>query len=636
MRTEIIHGTNRLLFVFSILLLCVVFEAQPTTAQDAPKAVGQFVKSGIVRGIKNGELIIRHKDGSRLTYKIQDKDEDGLALGNHIMSFPAKIAVNGLLPATLLEQGMLVRFDSAVNKFGKQKEPVKELKIVNLELQDYNLDLDEQPKDKDVYVPCTVQGRIMRVGQGKVTVAVPRKYRLAPRNRITFELDPKAKFKIASDNLNRVVVGDRVNRMKGVKLSDGTRVIVQIDITLNEKRKATTFSFHEQLEQKYSLLSDEPREPREVSSDHFILYTDISDRSAKILLAKLETMRGLVSEYYSRRHVPPIECYVVGDLSQWENRLPFEAKVKIAEGAGVTATFAQGRKGKAIVYSCDDHDVVQHEAVHAFCGQAFGSPGPVWYAEGMAELGQYWRPGKLEVNIDPVVIEYLRHAKPKKMRDIVKEDEISGDSWQAYAWRWALCHLLANNPNYAQRFKQLGIKLMLNKDDSFDAAFGDKANEISFEYDQFVENFGNGYRVDLCTWDWNVKTIKVGTDKYVKAKVDAMSGWQPSRLKVKKGVIYDFVTKGEWKLTEDGQPLNADGNEDGDGQLIGRVLKNYRLSDPINLGKRGSFKAPASGQLYLRCSDDWTDLANNSGTVECILRLSKRNKQLNADASKEK
>ena len=40
------------------------------------------------------------------------------------------------------------------------------------------------------------------------------------------------------------------------------------------------------------------------------------------------------------------------------------------------------------MYACEDHAIVQHEAFHAFCAQTFGGLGPVWYAEGMAEMGQ--------------------------------------------------------------------------------------------------------------------------------------------------------------------------------------------------------------------------------------------------------
>ena len=36
----------------------------------------------------------------------------------------------------------------------------------------------------------------------------------------------------------------------------------------------------------------------------------------------------------------------------------------------------------------------------------------------------------------------------------------TGDCWQNYAWRWALCHLLVNNPNYSATFRKVGLKML--------------------------------------------------------------------------------------------------------------------------------------------------------------------------------
>lgn len=275
----------------------------------------------------------------------------------------------------------------------------------------------------------------------------------------------------------------------------------------------------------------------------------------------------------------------------------------------------------SVVYSCDKHRVVQHEAVHAFCAMAYGSTGPVWYAEGMAEMGQYWRDGQLEVRIPQLIVDYLTNAKPKKMRDIVAAGQITGDSWQAYAWRWALCHLLANNPNYAKRFKRLGISLMSKGSDSFDNAFGPVAPQISFEYDQFVQNFANGYRVDLCVWDWKSKPKKLSNKSKSKLKVEARAGWQSTRVKVVAGTTYDFVAEGEWNL-DASTKSNANGNENGNGRLVGVLYSNFELSEPFDLGTEGSFVAPSDGHLYVRCKDDWTDLGNNDGSIQVVFTKS--------------
>ena len=184
---------------------------------------------------------------------------------------------------------------------------------------------------------------------------------------------------------------------------------------------------------------------------------------------------------------------------------------------------------QSIVYSCDDHKVVQHECVHCFCNLAFGDAGPIWYAEGMAEMGAYWKPDELAVNIDPVVIDYLTNAEKKKLADIVAEGQITGDSWQAYAWRWAICHLLGYHPTHGVTFRKLGLEMMLHKEGaSFNSAFGGVAEQLSFEYDQFVENFGNGYRVDLCAWDWITQAAKLSGTERKKCEVKAQHGWQAS------------------------------------------------------------------------------------------------------------
>jgi len=76
---------------------------------------------------------------------------------------------------------------------------------------------------------------------------------------------------------------------------------------------------------------------------------------------------------------------------------------RLVGGAGLRNGAALPR---ATVYSCDDHNIVQHEAVHAFCMMALGSTGPTWYSEGMAEMGKYWRPKDVSVNIDPNTISF--------------------------------------------------------------------------------------------------------------------------------------------------------------------------------------------------------------------------------------
>lgn len=366
------------------------------------------------------------------------------------------------------------------------------------------------------------------------------------------------------------------------------------------------------------------------SSKHFLVHTDLPAAEAQELLKRLETMLGLISKYWGRPPSGTIEMYVVKELRQWpQGALPPDGLASVENGAGVTVgqTLTQGNAflAKAIVYAISDRGTPQHEAVHAYCIQTFGRSGPVWYSEGMAEMGQYWRTSDSSVNADNIVIEYLRSTEVKSLNEIVNGDEWSGDSWQNYAWRWALCHLLANNSNYSQRFRPLGLGLLTKQDVSFEQTYGDMAKEISFEYREFIKHLDRGLRIDLCSWDWKGKFKSPKAGGIITAKIDAGRGWQPSRLTVSAGEEYEFSAAGTWTISKDGDSLSADGTPGSAGRLVGAILQDddgdYHLEKPFELGQFGTLTAPAAGDLYLRCDDKWIELADNRGSLTVKLKL---------------
>lgn len=608
-----------------IALLCGLFlTATSLTSAQNVELVGRSEISGTILAIAPGEITIKQSDDKVTIHKIQDKGQRAITIGGRPTRVPAKISVTGTIPAKLIQKGMTLKFNCRATLNGKTDGKVESLEVISGEGSEDLLKVEflQEPQKNSTPVDCVVIGRVLGLSRNKLSLSVP-SGKWAKKQRINFKLADDSVLKIADDNLARVLPNDIVTRANIIELSNGETIVREIDIALSAKREQLKASFDQELEQQFSHLSDDPvDEPREQRSDHFVLYTDISDRSASVLLAKLETMYELIGKYFGARSRQPIECYVVHDIKVWpEGSFEPKALQKILEPAGVTISRSSRQRGlaKSIVYSCDNHGVVQHEAVHAFCVQTFGSSGPVWYAEGMAEMGQYWKPGELAVNIDPVVIGYLTNAQPKKMLDIVAAGQITGDSWQAYSWRWALCHLLASNPNYSKRFKKLGINLMAEKEDSFEQAYGEVALEISFEYDQFVQNFGNGYRVDLCSWQWK-PCSNLSSSKRLKQTVKAKQGWQATKLKTRAETSYDFAAQGKWKLTAGDEELSADGDGTGRGQLIGAILKDYQLGQPFELGEKGSFVAETDGQLYVRCRDQWTGLQDNDGEITLHLR----------------
>lgn len=366
---------------------------------------------------------------------------------------------------------------------------------------------------------------------------------------------------------------------------------------------------------------DQQTGPRDYRTRHFLVHTDLSPDEAKELMTRLEVMIGYVADYWGRPPSGTIECYVVKDLSKWpEGSLLHEGRIKIARREGVTISqrVSDGERfiAKAVVYAIADRGTPQHEAVHAYCSQTFGTCGPVWYSEGMAEIGQYWREGELGVNAHPIAIKYLRNAPPKKLTDIVSPLQFTGDSWQNYSWRWALCHLLANNPNYADRFLPLGKGLLAEQPVTFETTYGPMAKEITFEYLFFLQHLEKGYRVDLCSWDWNREFRPLRTKaRTISARVEARRGWQPSGLTLDAGSEYKYTATGKWKTAKSAASTGPDGDERGSGRMMGIVMHDFELSQPFELGKGGTFIAPSSGDLYLRCQDKWVELADNSGKM---------------------
>ncbi len=372
--------------------------------------------------------------------------------------------------------------------------------------------------------------------------------------------------------------------------------------------------------------------PQLYKSRNFSLMTDISKDDAEELLTHLESMLKLVSGYWGRRNRKPIRMFVIDDFANWpQNQLAKmspEGVQSVRGGGGLTITSVKGFVGgpkidsEAIVYATSKRKTPQHEAIHAYCGINFGSAGPVWYAEGMAEVGKYWRNGERGVNAGEYVIQYLQSQEPKPLGAIVNNPlERTGDSWQNYAWRWVLCHMLGANKNYSPRFKPLGLALLADKKVSFDRVYGAQAEEIEFEYQLFVKDMEPGYRCDLCSWNWKAKFLVPSNRKTAFSKILAEQGWQASRAQVFAGDTYSLETKGDWTLGKDGELLKASGEATGEGQLIGIIFDDYELSEPFEIGGEESFTVPRSGKLFLRCRDKWGELADNNGVIQVRIGL---------------
>ena len=380
-------------------------------------------------------------------------------------------------------------------------------------------------------------------------------------------------------------------------------------------------------------------------SKNFIVKTDLSPDEAKDLLKRLENMLVLIEKYFEHKLPSVIGMIVVKDLKAWPPELVRQfdpgAIESLETGGGVTVGRTRSDRAtgevvdaKAVVYAVADRGTPQHEAVHAYCILSFGRTGPTWYSEGMAEIGQYWNEKQLGIHCHDIVMEYLKSQEPKELTEIVDVGDSTGDSWQNYAWRWVLCHMLANNPNYAPRFKPLGLGLLNGKGVSFETVYGPMAKEINFEYQFLLRHIDQGYRADLCAWDWKAKYTPCKGSTPFSCTINANRGWQASKITVEADQSYDFSATGTWKTSASGLAVDAEGSEDDTGKLVGIIFDDYKLSEPFPLGAYGTFTPPGSGSLLLRCDDKWHELVDNSGKLQIKLKPTGKGNPLPVPESK--
>lgn len=365
---------------------------------------------------------------------------------------------------------------------------------------------------------------------------------------------------------------------------------------------------------------------RDVRSRNFLLHTDLSDGEANDLVEGLEGMLQQISTYWGRPMQGKIECFVVRDFDNFSlAAMDSQGIGGIRTAGGVTlwrtGTGASRDLAKSVVYASARPEVVRHEAVHAYCHQTFGRTGPVWYSEGMAEMGHYWKEGDASVRVGRREIKFLRDNPPKSLVATLSLAQVSGDSWQNYAARWALCHFLVHDSNYSPQFLAMGRGILAGKDISFDKTYAATTRELWFEYLLFLQHIDRGYRVDLCAWDWGKKFAELRPGHILTATIRAGRGWQPTGLTVRPGVQYECVATGNWRIAKGLKDIGVNGDDDGRGRLVGVLMKDFQLGPEFDVGRQGALQLAAGGDLYLRCRNAWNELADDSGHVAVRLKL---------------
>jgi hypothetical protein len=300
----------------------------------ADGGAGRTVQTtGTVQSVSRGLIEILDAEGERREFKIQDKDRPGLALTGieGLLRFPAEVKITGTQSTAALTRGTPVRFSGRVNRLGRTEGSISELVLLGDDDLTLGIEVVEQAAAPGDFSECTIRAEVYSFRDDRLVVTVPASD-FVRNPRLAFRVDKQAVVRVESDDYRLASRGDRIVRLVAARFSTGDLAVQQLEIELSGDSSAA--GPVDEIAAKYRQLSDEPRPPRDLRSANFLLRTDISDRSARILLDKLETMIALVSQYYGRPPNGLIECYVVRDLNNWPpGTIPPNAVAKI-QGTG--------------------------------------------------------------------------------------------------------------------------------------------------------------------------------------------------------------------------------------------------------------------------------------------------------------
>ncbi|QGJ69587.1 Hypothetical protein PBC10988_12690 [Planctomycetales bacterium 10988] len=289
-----------------------------------------------------------------------------------------------------------------------------------------------------------------------------------------------------------------------------------------------------------------------------------------------------------------------------------------------------------------------HEGTHAFMLSHFGQCDAAWYTEGMAELlgTHHWDGEELQLAYFP----QSKEEVPYWGRISLVQDEVeSGRSLdlggvtqlsisyqeenRAYAWCWALCALLENDPAYRDRFREMAV---LSGQDTFKqqfrAAWQADAPRLAWHWQLFQQEIAYGYDFGANQLNWKTPRPLISAES---VQIQADQGWQSSGFSVQEGQTIRLAATGRFQIADqyNGQAREIFSEAGGvtfryyDNQPLGTLLLMVfpeaatleevpPFQEPTAVGIEREWTAKRSGTLWLKVNDSPAERNDNQGTPE--------------------
>ena len=296
-----------------------------------------------------------------------------------------------------------------------------------------------------------------------------------------------------------------------------------------------------------------------------------------------------------------------------------------------------------------------HEGTHWFMARKFGTAGPPWMMEGMAELlaTHHWRAGQLEMGIIPrsrdevplwgrisLIQQQLSDGLAPSLETILRYDNRAHQNTDAYAWSWAAVVFMNNHPSTQNAFQKLfdgrATNIRIRNDDTptrqLLRSLQNRMPLVRAEWSAMLTGLDYGFVPDRELVDLDHRSQPL--DRPATLKIDASKGWQTTSIQVAQGQTFEVNATGRFVVGTEGKPwlCEADGVtiRYHQGQPLGKLLlaiagsidKKPEFSELLTItpiGKQAKVTAASSGQILLRVNETGRDLDDNSGSLSVTI-----------------
>ncbi|HBE69057.1 MAG TPA: hypothetical protein DDW52_12985 [Planctomycetaceae bacterium] len=297
-----------------------------------------------------------------------------------------------------------------------------------------------------------------------------------------------------------------------------------------------------------------------------------------------------------------------------------------------------------------------HEGTHWFMSKHFGSNGPPWLMEGLAEwYGTHrWSPetGTLQMGVIPktklevpgwgritVIQSQLEDGIAPTLELILRYGSRAHQDAEAYAWSWAAVVFLKHHPDSRDVFERL-LDQPMRPDMSMTRWLFQRLRKrwpkLRAEWQATLADLEYGFDLELPMVE--LSRSSAASDE-VRLKVAADKSWQPTGIFVKRGDVVRVNASGrcivgrsrrDWESGPEGVTLDYYRGRPL-GELVLTTLEPLkqepeRSSAPqlIPVGREADWAANASGEVLLRINERIGGLADNSGHLDVVVTVARR------------